>query len=105
MGDKWHETGYVFTQINGLPMSLDTIGWYMGKLSKHNLKVHPHALRHSNASILVASGQDIKTVSHRLGHANVSTTMNIYTHFIKAADAKASDSLEKSILISPPQTE
>lgn len=34
MGDKWHETGYVFTQINGLPMSLDTIGWYMGKLSK-----------------------------------------------------------------------
>ena len=72
---------------------------------KHNLKkVHPHALRHSNASILVASGQDIKTVSHRLGHANVSTTMNIYTHFIKAADANASDSLE-NILISPPQTE
>ena len=106
MGDKWHETGYVFTQINGLPMSLDTIGWYMGKLSKkHNLKkVHPHALRHSNASILVASGQDIKTVSHRLGHANVSTTMNIYTHFIKAADAKASDSLE-NILISPSKNE
>lgn len=56
------------------------------------------------ASILVASGQDIKTVSHRLGHANVSTTMNIYTHFIKAADAKASDSLE-NILISPSKNE
>ena len=79
---------------------------YMDKLKKkHNLKkVHPHPLRHSNASILVASGLDIKTVSHRLGHANVSTTMNIYSHFIKAADAKASDSLE-NILISPPQTE
>ncbi len=32
------------------------------------------------------------------------TTMNIYTHFIKAADAKASDSLE-NILISPSKNE
>ena len=99
MGDKWHETGYVFTQINGLPMSLDTIGWYMGKLSKkHNLKkVHPHALRHSNASILVASGQDIKTVSHRLGHVYLSIkkfsvwsrkVVHLPTQFCSLADGR-----------------
>lgn len=106
MGDKWHETGYVFTQINGLPMNLDTIGSYMGQLSeKHNLKkVRSHALRHSNASILIASGLDVKSISNRLGHGNMSTTMDVYTHFIKAADAKASDSLE-NILISPQKTE
>jgi integrase len=106
MGDKWHETGYVFTQINGSPMNLDTYGWFIKKLSKkHNLKkVHTHALRHSNATILMASGLDIKSISNRLGHGNISTTMDVYTHFIKSADAKASDSLE-DILISPNKTE
>ena len=87
-------------------MNLDTYGWFIKKLSKkHNLKkVHTHALRHSNATILMASGLDIKSISNRLGHGNISTTMDVYTHFIKSADAKASDSLE-DILISPNKTE
>jgi len=62
--------------------------------------VHLHSLRHTNASILIASGVDLKTVSSRLGHSNISTTGNIYAHVINTADAKASDALE-NILIKP----
>lgn len=44
-----------------------------------------HSLRHSHASALIAAGWDIEEVSARLGHADVATTMRIYTHAFDAA--------------------
>jgi integrase len=43
---------------------------------------------------LIANGVDIKTVSKRLGHANIQTTGNIYTHQIKSADEQASEVID-----------
>jgi len=100
VGDQWTNTGYVFTRWNGEPMNLDTISCYLKKVCiKNNLKaVHLHSLRHTNASILIASGVDLKTVSTRLGHSNVSTTGNIYAHAINSADAIASTAMENILL-------
>lgn len=39
-----------------------------------------HGLRHTHATILNAQGIDIAQISKQLGHSNISTTMNIYTH-------------------------
>lgn len=50
-------------------------------ISDHGLsKIKFHGLRHSYASRLVTSNTDIRTVSELLGHSNVSTTLNIYSH-------------------------
>lgn len=54
-----------------------------------------HDLRHSSATLLVASGMDIATISKRLGHAEISTTLNVYTHAINEQDQKASDMLDR----------
>ena len=44
------------------------------------IKLHPHALRHTFYSLLYYSKVDPKACQQLMGHANISTTLNIYTH-------------------------
>ena len=53
-----------------------------------------HDLRHTHASILLAHNVDIATVSHRLGHEKVTTTLSIYTHFVPNKDYTAANLLD-----------
>jgi integrase len=48
-----------------------------------------HNLRHFAATHLLAAGVPVRTVSGRLGHANPSTTLGVYAHFLKASDQDA----------------
>lgn len=52
-----------------------------------------HDLRHFAATHLLADGVDVKTVAGRLGHANAATTLNIYGHFVPAADRVAASKM------------
>ena len=90
-GDRWIETGYVFTADNGDHMTPDSITQWLAKFSEtHNLPhIHPHAFRHTAASTMIASGIDLVTTAHELGHANATTTATIYAHSIAVAQAKA----------------
>ena len=47
------------------------------------------------ASILISAGTDIVTVSKQLGHAQASTTANIYAHAIASAQAKAMQTFDR----------
>ena len=62
-------------------------------LEKHGLKrIRFHDLRHSCASLLYANGVALKEIQEWLGHSNISTTSNIYTHLdysSKVASANA----------------
>ena len=95
LGDMWVRSNKVFTQWNGKPIHPDTItGWFSRFIKKNNLPpIHLHSLRHTNATLLIASGADLRTVSKRLGHSNMTTTSNIYTHAIKSADERAAELL------------
>lgn len=51
--------------------------------------VRPHGMRHTVASTLVEKGVDVKTVATILGHHDVATTLNIYSHPSDAAKSAA----------------
>lgn len=93
MGDLWQETGKVFTQENGLPISPDSItAWTKEFREAHSLpRFTPKSLRHTSATLLIMSGVPVRAVAARLGHSDVSTTNSIYSHAIQTADALASD--------------
>ena len=44
-------------------------------------KIHVHGFRHTHASLLFESGATFKEVQVRLGHSDIKTTMDIYTHY------------------------
>ena len=70
-------------------------GWFEDFIKRTELTdIHLHSLRRTNATLMIAGGENIRTVSRRLGHAQTTTTMNIYSHAIESADAKAADTLE-----------
>jgi integrase len=100
MGELWEESGRVFTQENGKPMFPDTPSkWFAKFIKKHNLPhITFHGLRHTNATLLISQGTDIKTVSKRLGHAETSTTLNIYSHAIEKADREAAEKLSSLLM-------
>ena len=95
MGDRWQNTPYVFVRDNGTPMHPDSVTDWLAKFSKrHGLPhINPHAFRHTMASMLYFNGVDSVSISKRLGHAQVSTTANIYAHVMEAADKKNADIL------------
>lgn len=94
-GEEWQNSGKVFTSRNGGPIHPDSVTrWFHKFVIKHGLPdVHIHSLRHTNATLLIAAGTNLRTVSSRLGHAAMSTTGNIYAHAIKSADELAADTL------------
>ena len=56
-----------------------------------------HSLRHTNASLLIAQGVDVRTVASLLGHAQVGTTLDIYAHAFDKNKRKEQEKLGKSI--------
>ncbi len=61
------------------------------------LDITMHSLRHTHASILLASGEQLNVVQERLGHERASTTSDIYTHVLPNKQQKSAD-LFNSIL-------
>ena len=102
---KWNEQGFIFTNKYGDMHSLD---WASKKCKKvleaHNLRyVKLHGLRHSCASLMLANGVDIVTVSDILGHADIDST-SIYLHPYEKTMRNASNTLEKIIITKESET-
>ena len=105
-GDRWKDRDRrIFTNDEGAPLHPDALSKWFREFADRNgfAGVHVHSLRHTYASLMIADGTPLVVVSHRLGHAQVSTTANIYAHVIKSADEKAAQVAEKfADIIAPP---
>lgn len=78
-GDRWKESPYVFTGECGGHLAPDSVSGYLSRFEKkYSLPhIHAHKFRYSMASVLYFSGADPVSISKRLGHAQVSTTVSI----------------------------
>ena len=87
------ENNLIFTGINGGFISKKTISdWFRRFLIRNKLKrITFHGLRHTSATILLASGIPLKNVAERFGHSRASTTANIYAHAIPRIDKDAAN--------------
>ncbi len=105
VGAYWQGENWIFTQDNGKMMSYytpysalqDILNHYNAdKAEADKLPMIPfHGLRHTKATLQIAAGTDIRTVSAIMGHRETSTTMNIYSHSLQTAEQEAASKMEK----------
>ena len=100
VGDAWEsppEDDRIFTNAVGRPVFPTSLTQWMGKFIKRTglPSSSVHSLRHTYASLLIAEGTPLVVVSGNLGHAQVSTTTDIYSHVIASAEAKAAEVMDK----------
>lgn len=78
-----HDSNYIFTNNDGKWLSTAVMKVKLQRFfCKHNTlkKITPHGFRHTHASLLFEAGVAAKIISDRLGHNNVQTTLDMYTH-------------------------
>ena len=97
LGDRLGDTDRLFCTEEGTDISPGLFRvWLQKTLAKIDLpKVTLHSLRHTNITLQLVAGVDMKTVSSRAGHSKASTTSDFYSHFIKNSDIHASEILNK----------
>lgn len=99
-GSRWKNVPYVFTNETGGAMNPSRLGNWLNQFSERYSLPHlnPHLFRHTMTSLLFFHGVDSVSISHRLGHAHVSTTTDIYSHVIQQAEQKISDCVADVLL-------
>lgn len=100
LGKTWPQTDLVCTGRFGRPVSRSTshTAW---KTAAQKLGIpasfRVHDLRHSCASLLIESGESMKTVQAVLRHASISITMDLYTHVREEVQKKAASALDNIV--------
>jgi integrase len=98
--EAWKEYGLIFTTINGTPIHPRNLLRDYKKLL-HDAGLPPfrfHDLRHTAASILLAQGIPVITVSRRLGHARASITLDIYGHLIPTIQDEVAELIDDLVM-------
>lgn len=95
----------VFTSPTGAPKHEDGIvkDYFKPLLKKAGLPstVRLYDLRHTHATLLLLAGVHPKVVSERLGHSNITITLNTYSHVLPNMQQAATDKLEAMLFTSP----
>lgn len=120
LGTGWMgRTDRVFTKPDGTDLSPDQVSRVFARIissvrfpedagqpdeQRRRLRVvRLHDLRHGAASMALAAGFDIATVSKRLGHATISITADTYSHLIGGVGRRMADALESLLPTAPDQ--
>lgn len=98
--NNWMDTEFVFKDEYGNYYNPSRLSrqWVLFQ-KKHNLKhIRLHDLRHTCATYLLSHNVPIATVSKKLGHSNIYTTLDVYTHSVDSDDIEASNLLNNMVI-------
>lgn len=100
-GEEW--SGLVFTNLTGGPLSsIHALKCFRQALQRAGLpRIRLHDLRHGAASLLAALGVPPRDVMDILGHANIQTTLGLYTHSTTDLRREAMERLGRSLWPTP----
>lgn len=92
-GDAWQATGHVFTREDGSPWHPDRVSKLFDEAVRDAgvPRIRLHDLRHTWATLALRAGVHPKVVQERLGHANISMTMDRYSHALPDLQESAAE--------------
>ncbi|MEU2244046.1 site-specific integrase [Streptomyces sp. NPDC018338] len=96
-GEKWEETGYVFTTRTGKPIEPRNLYRSFTRVAKNaGLRViRLHDARHGTATLLTAAGVPPRVVMEILGHSQIAVTMNVYAHVVQDTQREAISHMDR----------
>jgi site-specific recombinase XerD len=107
-GANYKDEGIIFVDETGSPLKPHVVARvFKEALATAGLAkdIRPYDLRHTSATLLLKAGENIKVVSERLGHANVSITLEIYAHVLPGMQCDAANRMEELLNGDPKHTE
>jgi integrase len=99
-GSLWQDTRLVFTTKGGTPVDVGNLTYrsFRPLLERAGLpKIRGHDLRHTFATLLLSKGTHPKIVQEMLGHANISMTLDTYSHVLPTMQDEAIAALEGAL--------
>jgi len=98
-GELWQGSDAVFTDELGRPIHPDRFTKLFVRLVESSgiERLTPHGLRHTHATLALQANRNPKVVSERLGHANVSITLDIYSHVTPAMEQDVADTVARLV--------
>ncbi len=96
-GGRWKEQGLIFTSSIGTPLDPNNVSnrfKALARVAGLPDAITLHSLRHSCASFLVAQKVDVRLIMEILGHTQMSTTMDLYSHILPAAKREAANAMD-----------
>ncbi len=99
-GTRWRDYGLIFASEIGTPMDPENFSRSFSRLCKRAGlgHWHPHELRHSGASLMLAQGTPLHVVSEVLGHASIAITKDVYGHLLEGEKQAAAESMSRALL-------
>ena len=98
-GTLWQDHGLIFASEIGTPMDPDNFSHSFVRLCERAGlgHWHPHELRHSGASLMLAQGTPLHVVSEVLGHASIAITKDVYGHLLEGDKRAAAESMTRAL--------
>ena len=100
-GNKWQEHDLIFPSPIGTPLDPSNIV----KAYKRSLKaaglpeIRFHDLRHTAATLMLQQGINPKIVQERLGHSDISLTLNTYSHVLPHMQEEAAEKMDELLTL------